>query len=41
MEENICKWINQKGINLLNIQTVYVAQSKKKLKKGQKIYTWS
>ena len=29
MEENICKWINQKWINLLNIQTAYAAQYKK------------
>ena len=33
MEENICKWINQKGINLLNIHTVYMAQYKKQIKK--------
>ena len=30
MGENICKWCNQQGINLQNIQTAHAAQLKKK-----------
>ena len=30
MGENICKWIDQQGINLQKIQTAHAAQYKKK-----------
>ena len=29
MGENICKWCDQQGINLQNIQTAYISQLKK------------
>ena len=43
MEENICKWSNQEGINLQNTQTVHAALYKKKKnnqKNRQKIYIY-
>ena len=41
MGENICKWTDQQGINLQDIQTAHAAQYQKKKqvnqKNGQKI----
>ena len=36
MGENICKWNNQHGINLQNIQTAYAAQYLKNKQTNQK-----
>ena len=29
MEENICKWFNQQGVNFQNVQTVPTTQEQK------------
>ena len=40
MGENICKWFDQQGINLQNLQTAHAAQYQKAnnlIKNGEKI----
>ena len=37
MGENICKWRNQKGVNLLNIQSAHAVQYPKSKQPNQKM----
>ena len=37
MERNICKWYNQKGINLQNAQTAHAAQYQKSKEPNKKM----
>ena len=41
MGRNVSKWCDWQGINLQNIQTVHVAQYKKKKKKKHTIKKWA
>ena len=37
LEENICKWCDQQGINFQNIQTDHTTQNQKNKQPNQKI----